>query len=108
MKPKYHDICEVYKIFARSWEHVCDFSEEAKRAMYEFETHGKAISKSKKHNGYQLGKQYMDVTIAMWKEDYGSGLLSKYDLLNDDTFPEWWIESVVDKWPPLTLYIYRK
>lgn len=50
----------------------------------------------------------MDVTIAMWKEDYCSGLLSKYDLLNDSTFPEWWITSVVDKWLPLPLYIYRK
>lgn len=46
------------------------------------------------NNGYALGKKWMNVTIAMWKEDIKHGLLFKEELYEDGNYPHWWLDSI--------------
>lgn len=39
-------------------------------------------------NGYLLGKKWMDVTIAMWREDMMKGILFKRELYRDEFFKD--------------------
>ena len=87
-------MANMYKRFAKEIDGL-DFSEDAKKQMYEFETFGVGKLKSglfkASKNGYYVGKKYMDVTIASWKEDLGT-ILTKHELMQD--YPEWFLRSV--------------
>ena len=85
-------MCDVYRIFASPWASLLDFSDTAKVEMFEHESYGKPVSES---NGFRVGKKYLNVQVAMWKEDIKSGLLLKQELLDDDTFPSWWIDKII-------------
>lgn len=85
---KYRKHAELYKRIASDWD--CDFSEEA---LYEFfikESLGKGDFNQqdgiflcdKKLNGYAVGKRWLDITVAMWKEDIQNGWIKEYGWYN--------------------------
>lgn len=87
---KYHRISDAYKFFAMSFD--ADFSEESRIRFYNYETHGTPVVKynvpySGKYNGYAIGKHWMDVNLAMYREDLKSGNLTKHELYSDDDIP---------------------
>jgi hypothetical protein len=86
-------MCEIYKIFSKDWEHICDYSEECMRELNLYESHG--MGQCKWNNGYFIGKQYMDVTLKMWKQDIKEGLLFKWELYEGDKYPKWWLDKVL-------------
>ena len=90
---KWLEMAEIYKRFAiKEYPHA-DFGDVAALMMYEHETYGKPIERTEKLNGFLLGKKWMDVTIAGWKEEIASrGLLVKE--LIDDGYPEWFLERI--------------
>ena len=85
-------MCELYKLFAKDWENCLDFGEESMLEMYHSETHGLAVSKT---NGFYHGKKYLNVTVAMWKEDLARGTLFRVELYNDPRFPHSWLDKVL-------------
>lgn len=82
----------LYRLFATDWEHCLDFSEEMRLEMYNSESHGIRPSDN---NGYYHGKKWLNVTVAMWKEDIEKGLLFKRELYQDGKYPEWWLDNVL-------------
>ena len=89
---RYRRMAEVYRVFARGWEHVLDFSERALEEMNEHESRGGGVSDK---NGYAVGKRYLNVQVAAWREDIQGGLLTKHELYADERFPRWWLDSVL-------------
>jgi hypothetical protein len=83
-------MCEVYRLFTTDWEHLLDFSDEAMGEMFVAESHGGIVSQL---NGFSHGKKWLNVTVAMWKDDIKNWTLFKEDLY-DDKFPHWWLDSV--------------
>ena len=83
---------EVYKIFAREWEHVLDFSDEALLQLYNHESYGGPVDRK---NGYAHGKKWLNLCVTMWKEDIEQGLLFKHELYEKDHLPHWWLDSVL-------------
>lgn len=76
-----------------------DYSDEAAREEFEYETFGRGDLKSSlfsrdRYNGFAVGKHWMDVTVQMWLEDIPRGLLKREELY-DGTFPEWWLDRVL-------------
>lgn len=102
MKPtnRWLRMAEIYKRFARPNAQICDFSDKAAEAMFDFESQGigdlrlNLFNKMDdgKFNGFAIGKHWMDVTISMWKEEMRARLLFIDELLED--FPEWWIKKI--------------
>lgn len=80
---------EVYRFFARGFGNL-DFSEQAAIDMFNQETHGRPKFEyyepryDGKCNGYAVGKHWMDVTLAMWREDLTAGILLKTELLGNE------------------------
>lgn len=85
-------MCEMYKHFVKDWEHLFDFSEEMMLEMFHAESHGTPISEN---NGYYHGKKWMNVTVAMWKEDMESGILFKCELYDDPNYPHWFLDRIL-------------
>lgn len=83
---------EVYEVFANDWKDCCDFSDEALIELYNYESYGGRVSP---RNGYHVGKKWLNVTVAMWKEDIRDGNLFKKELYDDPKFPHWWLDSVL-------------
>ena len=84
-------MCEIYIIFSNDWKDCCDFSEGMMLELYYAEAFGDKVSQN---NGYYVGKRYMNLTIAMWKQDIEIGYLLKSELYNDETFPHWWLDKI--------------
>ena len=92
----YKKMVDMYKHFARHLEQL-DWSEEALEVMYTSESFGSPPpSEVPESNGYKQGKKWMDVTVSMWKEDFGSTLFVR-ELYEDSTYPHWWLDKVVFK-----------
>ena len=87
-----------------------DFSEEAASAMFDYESCGKgnlqfSVIKLRTEdelvnkygcgrlNGFAVGKHWMDVTIAMWKDGLQNGIITIKELA--DEFPLWFLERVL-------------
>lgn len=87
-------MCEIYKIFSKDWENMCDYSEQSLIEMYHNETHGDNVSPT---NGYYVGKKWLNVTVKMWKEDIKKGLLFKKELYDNQQYPEWWLNNILRK-----------
>jgi len=68
-----------------------DYSDEAALAVYNHETFGKPMPKTDKINGFELARKWMDVTVAMWKEDIADHLLFVDEL---DDVPDWFLKKV--------------
>lgn len=60
--------------------------------LFNNESFGEPISEK---NGYYLGKKWMDVQIKMWKEDLQIGIISRYELYQDEKFPHWWLDKIL-------------
>ena len=84
-------MAEIYKRFAEDCPQA-DFSEEAAIAMYKHEN-GVSLPETKTINGFALGKKWMSITVAMWKDDIAKGLLLVNELL-DDGYPEWFLKNI--------------
>jgi hypothetical protein len=85
---------EVYRIFSKDWEHCLDYSDQSLRELYYSETHGDPVLQN---NGFYVGKKYLNLSVAMWKEDMEKGCLFKQELYNDPKFPHWWLDKVFKK-----------
>jgi hypothetical protein len=88
---KWRRMAEMYKRFAVDYK-AADFSESAALEMFLHESTGAPMPDAKS-NGYALGKKWMDVTVAAWKEDIPSMGLTVSELL-DDGYPEWFLERM--------------
>lgn len=82
---------KLYEIFANDWKQFHDFSEESLVELYNSESFGCKVSSK---NGFALGKKWLNVNVAMWKEDVEKGLLHIQELYEDRKFPHWWLDSV--------------
>ena len=89
---KFRRMSELYKIFAKGFGDL-DFSDEALLSLYNHESYGLSLSP---RNGFAVGKQYLNVQVSMWREDIRAGLLAKFELYNDERFPHWWLDGVLD------------
>lgn len=105
VSPKFKKYAELYKIFAKDWEHILDFSDAALISLYNFENYGTALSPN---NGYAVGKQYLHLQVTMWKEDLEEGLIFKYELYEDNRFPHWWLDSVLGNKTPVQTIMEAK
>lgn len=88
---KYERICPVYEYFASSFD--VDLSDEAKVRFYNYETFGTPIVKyyepyNGMFNGYAVGKHWMDVNMAMYKEDLLARNLTKFEIYSDPDVPQ--------------------
>ena len=63
--------------------------------MFLFESQGIRLPPRDRRNGFQLGKQWMDVNVAMWKEDLRDGTLFRHELYEDPNYPHWWLDQVL-------------
>ena len=88
---KFKRMCDVYVVFSKDWAHLYDFSDQSKIDLFNHESYGLPI---KPNNGFALGKKWLNVQVAMWKEDILDGTLFKFELYQDDKFPHWWLDSV--------------
>lgn len=89
---------ELYKIFAASWTHKLDFSDEALLSLYNHESYGVPLSRD---NGFAVGKQYLNLQVTMWREDLAAGLIFKWELYQDERFPHYWLDSVLNNVTPI-------
>jgi hypothetical protein len=89
-------MAELYRYFARHWEHVLDFSDDALLEMFNSESYGTKVNPK---NGYLVGKQWLNVTVASWKEDIEMGTLFVKELYDDGNFPEWWLDGIFRGYP---------
>ena len=88
---KWLRMAEMYKRFASDYK-CADFSDDAAMAMYLHESTGAPLP-DPKTNGYALGKKWMDVTVAAWKEEIPQmGLLVSE--LQADGYPDWFLEQI--------------
>ncbi len=85
-------MAEIYKIFSKDFSELV-YDDNALEEMFLYESRGIRINNPR--NGYLAGKQWMDVNIAMWKEDIHTSLLTKEELYLDETFPHWWLDKVL-------------
>lgn len=95
-------MAQVYKIFGENkFTTNLDFSANAAKEMFEFESTGKGNLESSifsnKVNGYYYGKKMLNITVAMWKEDITKGLLFIVELYQDKKFPHWWLNRIFNR-----------
>lgn len=89
-------MCDLYQQFSSE---EFDFSEEMMVELFCNETYGDPVSST---NGFYVGKKWLNVTVAMWKEDIESGDLLKIELMEDGRLPRWWLDRVIKNFrPPL-------
>jgi hypothetical protein len=86
---RWFEMAEMYRRFAGDYEHAY-FGENSAIEMYRYETFGDPINS--KWNGFAIGKKWMDVTLAMWREDIAKGMLFISELQAD--YPEWFLRRV--------------
>ena len=91
---KFLIMSDVYRIFSRQWEHMMNYDQDSLVEMFNYESHGTPITDPRR-NGYFVGKQWMDVHIKMWREDIEKGYLTRQELYDDPTFPNWWLDKVL-------------
>lgn len=86
---KWRRMAAMYQRFG--YYPAADYSDAAAAAMFAAETHGTPLPPGLPLNGFALGKKWMDVTLAMWREDIPCRMLSVQELL-DDGYPEWFLK----------------
>lgn len=84
---------KLYEHFGSDFRDYLDFSEDALYEIYAHESEGKKVSHT---NGYYAGKRWLNVTVAMWKEDLWVTLFP-WELGTDPNYPRWFLESVFGK-----------
>jgi hypothetical protein len=88
---KWLKIADIYKKFAIDYP-FADFSDSAAYNMYAYESHGIPLPDTST-NGYALGKKWMDVSIASWKEDIPQMGLLVSELV-ESGYPDWFLRRV--------------
>ena len=88
---------QVYLYFA---EGRFDLSEGAALQMYQYESRGTGDLGlglfGGPVNGYAVAKHWLNVTVAMWKEDLRQGLLLKGELYSMVPVElHWWLDKVL-------------
>lgn len=110
MTKRFIKMCEVYKIFADDY---CDFSQDAMKAMYEFETFGKGSisidgfnTSGLNPNGYAVGKKFLNITVSMWMDELKPFINGERNrthigwfntisrIYHDKSFPKWWLDEI--------------
>lgn len=99
MTKKWLRMAEMYKRFVPS-NISCTFTKEDAEEVFKFESTGKGnlshgVFGTPPFNGYWVGKHWMDITIAMWKEGIRDGILFYSELERD--YPDWWLRKVFSK-----------
>lgn len=86
----------MYRHFGRDWTDL-DWSDSALIDAYNSESYGTPTPNEMivSRNGYYIGKQWMGVSVSMWKEDIRKGYLRRQELYEDPSFPHWWLDSVL-------------
>jgi hypothetical protein len=84
-------MAKLYQQFAEGWTGL-DFSDESMIAMFNHESFGEPVDQRK--NGFYVGKQWMSVTVAMWKEEQARGCFSVYEIYQDPRLPHWWLDGI--------------
>ena len=88
---RWRRMADLYRRFAVDYKQA-DFSESAALAMYLHESTG-AAAPDLKTNGYAIGKKWLDVTVAGWREEIPAlGLLVSE--LQADGWPDWFLARV--------------
>ncbi len=80
LSSKYKKKAQVYRQFAKDWPFL-SFGEDELLECYFWETNGTEIKSSQ--NGFVFGKKWMDVNLAMWKQDLASGILFVEELTQE-------------------------
>jgi hypothetical protein len=83
---------EIYRRFAAGHPLV-DLSEDAAIAMYRHETFGEPMPEANQINGFELGKKWMDITVAGWREEIPQLGLTVQEL-QADGYPDWFLKRV--------------
>ncbi len=91
----------IYRYFGGE-DNNLDYSEDAAREMFLYETTGKGNLKAtmfstKALNGYAVGKHWMDVMIKMWLQDIRQGVLFIDELYKEHLEWHWWLDRVIRK-----------
>ena len=89
---KFKRMCEIYRVFAKDWEHCSTWTDDDLIKLYNHESFGEPLNPG---NGFALGKKWLNVTVAMWLEDIELGTLFKHELYEDGKFPHWWLDKVL-------------
>ena len=94
-------MAKLYKQFAvNAGFGSLDFSDEAKFAQFQAETHGAELP-NKAVNGFTYGQFAVNVTVAMWKHDLSADLRGEPRTLFTAElyaqYPKWFIDRVVDE-----------
>ena len=90
--PRWWKMADMYRRFAADYPQA-DFGPAAAREMYLYESTGVKLGMLATWNGFALGKKWMDVTAAMWREDIQSKML-RVEELQADGFPDWFLARV--------------
>jgi len=88
---RYLERAQYYRRLAHATCPTLDFSDEALRRCYEWESHG--VRCSDPDNGYMTGKSLVNLNVAMWKEDIVRGTLFLFELREDPDIPEWVLKN---------------
>jgi hypothetical protein len=97
LSARYRRMAELYRLFAEDWSHRLDLSDEALVSLFNHESRGLPLSPN---NGFAVGKQYLNLQVTMWREDLAAGLIFKWELYEDERYPRWWLDSVLDNRTP--------
>lgn len=89
---KFRRMSEIYRVFGSGFSGL-DYDDAALLSLYNHESYGTELSKN---NGFAVGKKYLNVQVAMWKEDLQRCWISKSELYEDGKYPSWWLDSVLE------------
>lgn len=101
-KRKYLIAASAYRRQARNMSPTLDFSASALRSQYRHESFGDE-QPDPKTNGYTLGKWILDANLKAMKEDFLSGLITKFELKQGSSA---FVRRQIDKWLSTTWYPY--
>lgn len=94
LSKRFKRMAEVYRVFASDWEHLHDFSDEMLIELFNAESFGADVSPK---NGFACGKKWLNVNVAMWKDDIALGLFRASELYADPKYPAWWLDQLFQK-----------
>ena len=105
----------LYRRFADEARYgaVLDFSEAAAEAMYAYETFGQGVNpygvftSSGHYNGYAIGKRWLNWQRNAWREGIQDGLITKADLLADESLPHDLVRQTLAEIPAATFAPFR-
>lgn len=95
---KFERMAQAYRHFGRELQNL-DWSDEAKQALFNYESRGIGSFARDSENGFFQGKRLMDITVAMWNEDLNAHLrgeprtLFSWELYIQ--YPKWLIDMVI-------------